>query len=265
MDLTDWPIASGWVTGRAVLARQVVHVHDLQAAAEEFPDGAEMALRMGHRTTLAIPLMREGEAIGAILIRRSEVRPFSDKQIELVETFAAQAVIAIENARLLNELRQSLEQQTATADVLRVISSSPGELGQVFDAVLDSARRLCEANFGILYRYEADAFHAIALRGAPPAFAEFQQRAPIHPPPASGLDRIVSTRRPGARSRGRGGGRKSRRAIDHRRPNAQGRRIGRSDRRFPPGDSAVHRQTDFTVAELCRPGRHRHRKRAAAQ
>ena len=157
----------------------------------------------GARSTVCVPMIKEGELVGTITIYRQEVRPFTDKQITLLQNFAAQAVIAIENTRLLNELRQrtddlteSLEQQTATANVLRVISSSPGELGPVFDAVLDSATRLCEANFGILYRYEGSAFRAIALRGAPPAFAEFQQRAPIHPTPASGLGRIVSTRRP---------------------------------------------------------------------
>jgi transcriptional regulator with GAF, ATPase, and Fis domain len=180
MDLTDWPIASGWVTGRAVLARQVVHVHDLQGAAQEFPDGAEMALRMGHRTTLAVPLVREGEAIGAILIRRSEVRPFSDKQIELVETFAAQAVIAIENTRLFEaeqqrtrELGESLEQQTATAEVLKTISSSPGELTPVFDAILENATRLCEAQMGELCLCEgADAPSIVAMQGSPPEWAQ---------------------------------------------------------------------------------------------
>src|SRR5215471_4942292 len=113
-NVVDWPIGPGWVTGRAVLSREPVHVHDLQASTE-FPEGAEMARRQGHRTTLAIPLLRENEAIGAITIRRTEVRPFSDKQIEVVATFADQAVIAIENARLLNELRESLQQQTATS------------------------------------------------------------------------------------------------------------------------------------------------------
>jgi GAF domain-containing protein len=150
----------------------------------------------GARSLLAVPMLKDDRLLGIIVIYRQEVRPFTDEQIELVQSFAAQAVIAIEDARLLRELRQSLEQQTGTSEVLRVISSSPGELEPVFQAVLDSATRLCEANFGILYRYEAGAFHAIALRGAPPAFAEFQQRAPIHPPPASGLDRIVSTRQP---------------------------------------------------------------------
>src|SRR5262249_45065615 len=153
--------------------RQVVHVHDLQVAPQEFPDGAEMALRMGHRTTLAIPLMREGEAIGAILIRRTEARPFSDKQIELVETFAAQAVIAIENTRLFEaeqqrtrELSESLDQQTATSEVLKIISSSPGELKPVFNAMLENAVRLCEAEFGHLYLYDGEAFHAAALHSA---------------------------------------------------------------------------------------------------
>jgi transcriptional regulator with GAF, ATPase, and Fis domain len=137
IDTTDWPIEPGWVTGRAVLVRAPVHVHDLQGSVQEFPDGCEMALRLGDRTILAVPLMREEEAIGVIALRRTEVRPFTDKQIELVKNFADQAVIAIENTRLLNELRQSLEQQTATSEVLRVISASPGELKPVFQAMLE--------------------------------------------------------------------------------------------------------------------------------
>ena len=155
MDLTDWPVGRGWVTGRAVVDRAPVHVHDLQASAQEFADGAEMAQRMGHRTILAVPIMMKNEAIGAITIRRTEVKPFTEKQIELVTTFADQAVIAIENVRLFEaeqqrtrELSESLDQQTATSEVLRVISSSPGALDPVFQAMLENATRICEAKFG---------------------------------------------------------------------------------------------------------------------
>ena len=134
-DFTEWPIGRGWVTGRAFVDRVPIHIHDLQEAVHEFPDGGEMAHRLGHRTILAVPLLREGEAVGVLVIRRTEVKPFTDKQIELVETFADQAVIAIENVRLFDEvqsrtrdLSELLQQQTATAEVLKVISASPGEL-----------------------------------------------------------------------------------------------------------------------------------------
>ncbi|MFY9836271.1 MAG: GAF domain-containing protein, partial [Xanthobacteraceae bacterium] len=145
-----FPCVRGHVSGRAVLERKPVHVIDLQVEAEEFPEGSAFARRLGHRTTAGVPLLRKGVAVGTIVLRRAEVNPFTNKQITLLETFAAQAVIAIENTRLLNELRQSLEQQTATADVLRVISSSPGELKPVFDTILENATRICEAKFGVL-------------------------------------------------------------------------------------------------------------------
>ena len=105
IDFTEWPIGRGWVTGRAFLDRSPIYVHDLQASKHEFPDGAEFALRLGHRTILAVPILRENEAIGALAIRRTEVKPFTDKQIELVQTFADQAVIAIENVRLFDEVQ----------------------------------------------------------------------------------------------------------------------------------------------------------------
>ena len=139
MDFDKWPLTRKWTAGRAVIDAKPVHIHDLTAAGDEFPDGHAMAARLGHRTILSVPLLRENEAIGSLTVRRSEVRPFTDKQIELVGTFADQAVIAIENARLLSELRESLQQQTATADVLKVISSSPGELEPVFQAMLENA------------------------------------------------------------------------------------------------------------------------------
>ena len=134
--------------------------------------------------------------IGATVIYRQEVQPFTDKQIELLTNFAAQAVIAIENARLLNELRQSLEQQTATADVLRVISSSPGELEPVFQAMLENAIRICDAKFGTLLRRDGDAFRLAAGIGIPPKLAEFhRQHETFQPVPGSPLDRAMRTKR----------------------------------------------------------------------
>jgi GAF domain-containing protein len=174
-----FPCTRGSVAGRVVLERKPVHVADLQAEAETFPEGSALARRFGHRTIASVPLLREGVAVGTLQIRRTEVNPFTDKQIALLGTFAAQAVIAIENARLLNELRQSLEQQTATADVLRVISSSPGELEPVFQAVLENAVRICEAKFANLFLTEGDAFRNVALYGAPRAFEEARRKQPL--------------------------------------------------------------------------------------
>jgi GAF domain-containing protein len=192
------PVNRGRVTGRAVFERRTIHVHDLAAEEHNFPEGSRDARRDGHRTTLATPLLREGSPIGAILIRRMEVRPFSDKQIALVETFADQAVIAIENTRLLSELRESLQQQTATADVLGVISSSPGELEPVFEAVLANATRLCEASYGTLWLSEGDAFRAVALHGSLPTAYTHQWGVGtvFHPSPEVPLARSARTQQP---------------------------------------------------------------------
>ena len=142
-----------------------------------------------------MPLLKEDELIGSFTIYRQEVRPFTDKQIALVTNFAAQAVIAIENARLLNELRQrtsdltertadlteALEQQTATSEVLQVISSSPGDLQPVFATMLENAARICDANFGNVFRWDGDALHLIATHNTPPAFAEYRKQKPVRP------------------------------------------------------------------------------------
>jgi GAF domain-containing protein len=180
------PLSRGLVIGRAVIDRTTVQVPDLLAAESEFPEGAASARQYGHRTTLATPLLREGNPIGAILIRRMDVRPFTDKQIELLKNFAAQAVIAIENARLLNELRQrtddlteSLEQQTATSEVLSVISSSAGELEPIFQAMLENAVRICDATFGNIYRWDGNALRLVAAHNTPPALAEARRRSPL--------------------------------------------------------------------------------------
>jgi two-component system, NtrC family, sensor kinase len=193
VDFGDWPIGRGWVTGRAFVDRTPVHVYDLQACTQEFPDGSEMALRLGHRTILAVPLQSRDEAIGAIAIRRTEVRPFTDKQIELVETYADQAVVAIENARLLDELRQALEQQTATSAVLGIISRSPGELDPVFKAILENAARICQAQFGTLNIYDGSAFRSVALHNPPPQYA-MRLGAVIRPHPESGLGYVARTK-----------------------------------------------------------------------
>jgi two-component system, NtrC family, sensor kinase len=158
----------------------------------------------GARTLFGVPMLKDDNVIGAIIIYRQEVRPFADKQIELVKNFAAQAVIAIENARLLKELRQrtddlseSLEQQTATSEVLKVISSSPGELEPVFAAMLGNAVRICGAKFGNLFLREGDGLRAVAFHGAPQAYVEERRRNPvIHPNPATMLGQAMATKDP---------------------------------------------------------------------
>src|SRR5262245_26847998 len=135
------PINREWVTGRAVVDRATIHIHDMSAVEAEFPIGAADAKRDGHRTTLATPLLQGDVPVGAILIRRMEIRPFTDIEIALLRTFASQAVIAIENVRLFNETKEALDRQTATSEILRVISSSPTDVQPVFDAIAQSAAR----------------------------------------------------------------------------------------------------------------------------
>jgi GAF domain-containing protein len=140
-------------------------------------------------------MLKEDVLVGTITIFRQEVRPFTDKQIELVTNFAKQAVIAIENTRLLNELRESLQQQTATADVLKVISSHPGQLVPVFNAMLENAVRICDAKFGHLWLREGDTLRVGATHGAPEAFAAYLREEPVfHPKPETGMGQLLRTK-----------------------------------------------------------------------
>jgi GAF domain-containing protein len=194
--------------GRAMATKQSVQIADVENEPHYFdaPPGYSAVVLTklsGARTVLAVPMLKENELIGAIVIWRTEVRPFSDKQIELVQSFAAQAVIAIENTRLLNELRQrtsdlseALEQQTATSEVLKIISSSPGDLTPVFDEILNSATRICEAKFGILYLRDGDAYNAVATtRDAPPEYVEVRKReSRLKPAPDGPVGGVLATR-----------------------------------------------------------------------
>src|SRR5262245_60486700 len=194
------PVAPNPGTGleRIVSTKQVAHIEDvrqLEAYASRDPFVVAGAEAGGIRTLLIVPMLKEDELIGVIGIYRQEVRPFTEKQIELVQNFARQAVIAVENTRLLNELRESLQQQTATAEVLQVISSSPGELEPVFQAMLENATRICEAKFGNLLLYDGNRFRVAAMHGAPPGWAELRAREPVvHPGPKNPLGRVAITK-----------------------------------------------------------------------
>jgi len=187
-------------SGRSVMEKRTIHIPDVREDPEYQWHGAERT--RSFRTMLGVPLLREGEAFGAFVIWRHIVKPFTDKQIELVTSFADQAMIAIENVRLFDEvqartreLSESLEQQTATSDVLRVISSSPGELEAVFRAMLANAVRICGAKLGDLYLREADGFRMAAAHNAPPAYVRARTREPLlRPPPDTPLARVATTK-----------------------------------------------------------------------
>jgi transcriptional regulator with GAF, ATPase, and Fis domain len=190
------------VTGRSICDLQPVHIADMKNAGDEFPLGREFAIRFGHRTTLSVPLIRKGRALGAILIRRTEVRPFEEKHVALLKAFADQAAIAIENVRLFEaeqqrsrDLAESLEQQTATSEVLQVIGSSPGDLQPVFEAMLAKAVRICDAKFGTLYLREGSGFRLAAAHNVPPAYAKARGADAIPPVPGGILESIIKTGR----------------------------------------------------------------------
>jgi hypothetical protein len=170
------------------------------------PARGQLATLAGSRTQVLVPLLKDGRLVGAMVVFRKEVRPFTDKQIDLLKNFAAQAVIAIENARLLNELRQrttdltertadlteALDQQTATSEVLEVISRSPGGLDPVFQAMLEKAVRICDAKFGSILRWDNEAAHLVATHNAPPAFAEERRRSQNPADPKTSFGRMVA-------------------------------------------------------------------------
>jgi class 3 adenylate cyclase/putative methionine-R-sulfoxide reductase with GAF domain len=190
------PSAKGGLM-RAIRTKKVIHIDDFMS---EQPSNPVVKLG-GARSYIAVPMLKESELVGVIVIYRQEVRPFSNRQIDLVQNFAAQAVIAIENTRLLNELRQrtndlseALEQQTATSEVLKIISSSPGDLQPVFNTMLENATRICEAKFGNIFLYADSAFQAVAVHNAPPEYAEARTRGLIRPSAGTGLGRLAETR-----------------------------------------------------------------------
>jgi GAF domain-containing protein len=201
MERIPFKAGRGSVTGRALLERKTVHIVDAQADPEYKLSKAQKL--GGYRSMIGAPLLREGTPIGVFALARNSVRPFTEKQMELLTTFADQAVIAIENVRLFDdvqartrELSESLEQQTATSEVLSVISSSPGELEPVFQAMLEKATRICGANFGDLYLRDRDAFRMVATHDSPPAYAAARRRdALLRPPPDAPLGLVGLTKR----------------------------------------------------------------------
>src|SRR5262249_4813843 len=192
----------GLITGRAVIDRRTIQVIDILAEADEYPEARKYALQSGYRTLLAVPLVHAGEAIGAIVMRRAEVSPFTERQIELVNTFADQAIIAIENSRLFEEvqartreLSEALEQQTATSDVLNVMSRSAFHLQPVLDTIVETASRLCEAEYAFIFRPIDGKHHVAASNNPPAAYVKYVSEHPIPPGRGSLIGRAALERR----------------------------------------------------------------------
>ena len=253
----------GTLVGRTAMARRAVRIND--AWTDPLYERKEDAKIGRHRSMIGVPLLRDGEPIGVIGLSRSRVDPFSERDVELVTTFANQAVIAIENVRLFeaeqqrtHELTESLEQQTAAAEVLQVISRSQGELEPVFATMLEKAVRMCGATFGNIYRWDGEALHIVATHNTPPAFAEERKRSPYRPDPKSPVGRMVASQNTDACSRRHGRGRLSCAARfrsgcgSGARCRAHGlkrsvTRQGRDDRcvfSVPPTRAIFHRQTN---------------------
>ena len=198
-----FPLDRSTIVGRSVMDKQPVHVEDVQQAGDEFARGRELAKRFGHHTTLAVPLIREGYALGAIAIRRTDVRPFEQKHITLLSTFADQAAIAIENVRLFEaeqqrtrELAESLEQQTATSDVLKIISRSTFDLQSVLNTLVESVARLCDAEMATIRRPKGMSFLHVAGHGVPREFSESMKNRPVEPDRGTVAGRVLLEGKP---------------------------------------------------------------------
>jgi len=182
----------GTLAGRVILTGQPIHILDIAADPEYTLSQAVSIGRI--RTAFGMPLLQEGELIGVIIIARYHMELFTERQLALMRTFADQAVIAIENARLLTETREALEQQTATAEMLQVINSSPGDLTPIFDAMLEKAMRLCDAAFGVFWIVDGDSIRAIPSRTIPLSYSDFLRRQHPLPGPESGIARTLRER-----------------------------------------------------------------------
>jgi class 3 adenylate cyclase/putative methionine-R-sulfoxide reductase with GAF domain len=194
VDFKRWKVTPNWTGGRAVLDRKTVHVRDMQTETRGFSEGNVASARMGYRSILTVPMMHGDKPIGALTLRRTVVRPFTAKQVSLAESFATQTVVAIENARLINDLRESLEQQAATFDVVRATNRSPGDLRAVFNVMLEHAVRICEARFGNLLLYDGQDFRIAARMSSAPAEWVETQSPVTRPGPNSPIQRIVATK-----------------------------------------------------------------------
>jgi signal transduction histidine kinase len=202
-DIGEVPLDRSTVMGRAVCDMQPVQLEDQQAAGDEFARGREFARKFGHRTILAVPLVREGRALGCILVRRHEIERFEQKDVALLTTFADQAAIAIENVRLFeaeqqrtHELSESLEQQTATADVLKIISRSTFDLQSVLNTLVESVARLCDADMVSIRRPKGVGFLHVATRGVPSEYSEYMQSHPIEPGRGTVAGRVLLEGKP---------------------------------------------------------------------
>ena len=264
----------GTVVGRAAITRQVIRIDDLLS--DPLYEQKEESKVEGNRSMIGVPLMRDGEPVVVIGLGRRRIDPFGDREIELATTFAAQAMIAIENARLLNELRQSLEQQTATSEVLQAISRTPGDLAPVFATMLEKATRICQAEFAALYRLEGDGLRLTATYDVPPTFAEAEGMV-FRPPPGGALDEVLNTGRTAHVS-----DLAATRSYIERHPRAveaveiagirttlgvpiQGQRVDRDHRSLPPAGPSVQRQANRARDRFRGASRDRHRERAAVE